>query len=150
MFSIDDKLHTEKKQNYIAEVKSGNSTKYLSYDKNKPRNEIKTTGDIIPCLNFENKREIIYITGKSGSGKSYLTNLMAEQYHKQHPKRPIFYITKVQYEKGDPSLNMDLYIMVDLDKFLDLIRAGEAPKEDFTDSLIINSSVLSVEQLSKI
>lgn len=145
MFRIHEKLDKNKLSNYIAEVKSGNSTKYLSYDKTQNRNEIKTDGDFIPCFNFEDKREIIYITGKSGSGKSYLCNQMAEQYHKLYPKRPIFYITKVKYEKGDPSLNMDLYIMVDLNKFLNLIRANQAPKEDFTDSLIIFDDLASVK-----
>jgi len=144
MFSIDKQFQKNKAEKYIGEIKNNNKTEYLAYDKNLKNNVLKTDNEIIPCMNFCDKREIIYITGKSGSGKSYLTNQLANQYHKQHSDRIIYYVTKVKYEQGDISLDKDLYIFVDITKFLNIIRQDDCPKEDFANSLVIFDDISSV------
>lgn len=43
----------------------------------------------------QKERQILYITGASGSGKSYYTYLYCEQYRKQYPKNPIYLISSI-------------------------------------------------------
>ena len=47
----------------------------------------------IPDKNIE--RSIRYVTGASGSGKSYWTKNYAEEYHKIFPKRDIYMISSL-------------------------------------------------------
>jgi hypothetical protein len=47
-----------------------------------------------------NDSERIYIAGKAGSGKSYLTALYAYEYHTMYPKNKIFIFTKHNQEKN--------------------------------------------------
>lgn len=57
-----------------------------------------SSGIIIPIPDIESER--IYIAGKSGSGKSFLTALYAREYHEMFPKRKIYIFTKHQKEKA--------------------------------------------------
>lgn len=41
------------------------------------------------------KREVFYIAGASGSGKSYIARSIAEFYHKLHPDRDIYLLSKL-------------------------------------------------------
>lgn len=50
--------------------------------------------NLIPSAD-ENKRNIWYIAGASGSGKSYIAKQIAENYHKMYPERPIYIISKL-------------------------------------------------------
>ena len=96
--------------------------------------EIKLTDNrkfqIIPDIS--QARNIHYISGASGSGKSYWTRFYADQYRKLYPKRSIFLIS---------SLTEDTSI----DKIKDLKRIKLTPEflndtieaEDFADSLVI-------------
>ena len=43
----------------------------------------------------QKERSILYVTGASGSGKSYYTYLYCEQYRKMYPKNPIYLISSV-------------------------------------------------------
>jgi hypothetical protein len=56
-------------------------------------NEIKLTkkNEILkPYPNISRERDILYITGSSGSGKSFYTRQYIENYHKEYPKRPVY------------------------------------------------------------
>jgi hypothetical protein len=85
----------------------------------------------IPDKNIE--RSIRYVTGASGSGKSYYTKLYAEEYHRIYPKRDIYMISSL---RDDPSIDKLKYIKrlkIHEPAFLnDDISAG-----DFKDSLVI-------------
>jgi len=85
----------------------------------------------IPDKNIE--RSIRYVTGASGSGKSYYTRAYAEEYHRVYPKRDVYVISSL---KDDPTLDKLKYlkrIKIHEPAFInDDIQAG-----DFKDSLVI-------------
>lgn len=103
-------------------------TAKTSYD------DIKLTGEekfqIIP--NPETERQIFYITGRSGSGKSFFTLNYCIEYRKMFPKREVYLFSALTEDKT-------------LDKFKGLKRiklSEEFCSEDFTaqdfkDSLVI-------------
>ena len=45
------------------------------------------------AINKQTERQIAYVTGQSGSGKSYYTAQLAQEYHKAYPKRPVYVIS---------------------------------------------------------
>lgn len=85
-----------------------------------------------PVPDKKSERSIRYVTGASGSGKSYYTKMYADEYHRMYPKREIYILSSI---KTDPTL----------DKIKDLHRIkleGEflteaLTAEDFKDSLVI-------------
>lgn len=93
-----------------------------------------------PGSNFElmpskdpNKREIWYIAGASGSGKSYIAKHIAEQYRKFYPKRTIYLVSKL---KEDATLDA----MVPPPIRLSPDKLVEKPVDDieiFRDCLVI-------------
>jgi hypothetical protein len=87
---------------------------------------------IIPCK--ETERQIIYISGQSGAGKSYNTSKYAEEYHKMYPKRNIYLFSLVQ---DDPSLNHKFIKRIDLRKILN----ADLVLEDFKNTLIIMDDI---------
>ena len=114
----------------------GKRTLYLS---DKPVedgvNELKTKGDFtiqhIPDRNTE--RSVLYITGQSGSGKSFYTKNYIEQYRKMFPKNEVFMFSSLA---DDPTL--------DKFKFMKRIKIKEQPflnseleTGDFAKSLCI-------------
>jgi len=78
------------------------------------------------------ERSIRYVTGASGSGKSYYTKAYADEYHRLYPKRDIYIISSIKEDKT-------------IDKIKDLKRiklegeflTSELTAEDFKDSLLI-------------
>lgn len=78
-----------------------------------------------------NERQILYITGASGSGKSYYVNKYANEYKKKFKNNPIYLFSSVQ---DDTSLKIPNLKRVRLDEnFLSTdLTAG-----DFKDSLVI-------------
>jgi hypothetical protein len=80
----------------------------------------------------QKERQILYITGASGSGKSYYTYLYCEQYRKQNPKNPIYLISSINDDSS-------------IDKIKGLKRFDLNPKfietaigvEDFRNSMVI-------------
>jgi len=80
----------------------------------------------------QKERQILYITGASGSGKSYYTYLYCEQYKKLFPKNPIYLISSINDDSS-------------IDKIKGLKRFDLNPKfiethigvEDFKNSMVI-------------
>lgn len=80
----------------------------------------------------QKERQILYVTGASGSGKSYYTYLYCEQYRKQYPKNPIYLISSINDDSS-------------IDKIKGLKRFDLNPKfmetdfrvEDFKNSMVI-------------
>ena len=54
----------------------------------------ESTFQVIPSPD-PTKRDIFYIAGASGSGKSYMAKGIAEMYQKFHPGRPVYLISKL-------------------------------------------------------
>jgi hypothetical protein len=86
-----------------------------------------------PVPDKKTERKISYVTGASGSGKSYWTRNYAEEYHRLYPKRDVYVISSL---KEDPTL--------DKLKFLKRLKIHEGAfltddigAEDFKDALVI-------------
>jgi len=86
--------------------------------------------ELLPSPNPKT-REIFYIVGQSGSGKSYVAKGIAEYYHKLYPNRGIYLISKLE---KDETLDALPYLKrIDIQSFVD-----EYPDlEEFKDCLTI-------------
>ena len=73
------------------------------------------------------KREVWYIAGASGSGKSYIAKGLAEKYHKLFPQRPIYLVSKLA--EDDTLDNMKGYKLIRLN----LEKIAENPMKDLED-----------------
>lgn len=78
----------------------------------------------------ERERDVLYIVGASGSGKSFYANKFISEYHLMYPKRPIFLFSVFDDDKSLTSKNITK-IKLD-DKFINT----ELMLEDFAESLI--------------
>lgn len=87
------------------------------------------------------QRSVIVIFGKSGSGKSVLTNRICELYHSMNTDKKIYFVSNNNYMK-DTSLNHDLYEFINLNH---LIKRFSNPVEmekfrngdEFDNSLMV-------------
>ena len=50
--------------------------------------------------NKKKERFVSYVSGQAGSGKSYFTNKLAEEYHSMYPKRPIYLFSLLTEDKS--------------------------------------------------
>lgn len=82
--------------------------------------------------NSERERDILYITGASGSGKSHFTRKYLEQYHRKYPKREIFLFSSLS---DDTTLDALKYIK--RIKLSDELINDDLTAKDFKDSLVI-------------
>ena len=98
-----------------------NGVKQLKLDKE---------GKYIHIPNTSQERDILYITGPSGSGKSWYANTYIKNYKKAHPKNEIYIFSPVL---EDESLEKDIK-RVKIDKTLisDPVKIGE-----LAESLVI-------------
>ena len=82
-------------------------------------------------------REVLYINGASGMGKSWLINSFAKIYHVYYPDNKIFFLTMNDFE-ADRSLDHKLYTKVDMNEFLEQMDTkgenGETGLEEFSKS----------------
>ena len=67
----------------------GKKTIYVSDDKSGEMT-IKSKDILMPAIDKNTEREIVYISGASGSGKSYVCKRYIEQNHKAYPKRNVY------------------------------------------------------------
>ena len=101
-----------------------------------PTNELslRDNPDLVfqPIPNPETERQILYITGSSGSGKSYFTRKYCNEFAKLFPKRNIYLFSSIQDDDS-----------IDAIKGLNRIKLTPAfldeswEIEDFRDSLVI-------------
>jgi hypothetical protein len=100
----------------------------------KTYNEITLTGDEeFQCIpNPETERQILYITGRSGSGKSYYTLHYCLEYKKMYPKRDIYMFSAL----GEDS-TIDKLKGLKRIKLSDDFCNEEITSEDFKNSMVI-------------
>jgi hypothetical protein len=79
------------------------------------------------------KREIWYIAGASGSGKSYIAKRLAEQYMKQFPERTVYLVSKLDEDSTLDSMKKKP-VRLDASK---LVETPVKDLEALRDSLII-------------
>lgn len=90
-----------------------------------------STFSLLPT-NDKKARDVFYICGPSGSGKSYVAKGIAQEYHNLHPDRTIYLVSKLT---EDSTLDKLKYLVR-----LDPEKLRESPLEDLkqlTESLVI-------------
>lgn len=83
------------------------------------------------------ERQILYITGASGSGKSFFSRMFIEDYKKAYPKRPIWVLSSLL---EDPTLDKLKYIKrikIMEQKFMDT----DLTAQNFEQSLVLFDDV---------
>jgi hypothetical protein len=92
------------------------------------------------CPVKQKERDILYIAGQSGSGKSYFSNQYIKEYKKLHPKNKVFLFS---VHESDKSLSDKNFLKIPLDAdFLSL----PLTKEDFTNSLTLFDDIDSMKK----
>lgn len=91
-------------------------------------------------VNTNTERQIIYIAGASGSGKSFWARRYIEAYQKAYPKRQVFVFSALT---DDPSIDKikDLQRV----KLTDAILQDDLPSSEFADSLVLFDDVDSIQ-----
>jgi len=104
-------------------------------DLDNPMNKIvltKTFETIQQIPNKQQERQILYITGASGSGKSYYTQLYCSEYKKLFPKNEIYLFSSINEDSSiDKIKGLQRFILDDA--FL----KEEIIAEDFKNSMVI-------------
>lgn len=116
-------------------------------DLDNPMNKIVLTKSFETIQQIPNKqqeRQILYITGASGSGKSYYTQLYCNEYKKLYPKNEIFLFSSINEDSSiDKIKGLQRFILDD-----SFIRENIGA-EDFKDSMVIfdDTDVISNKML---
>ena len=95
--------------------------------RDKPDNHFQ----LIP--NTEQERQILYITGSSGSGKSYFTKKYCKEFARVFPKRPIYLISSVEKDESVDDIKNLKRLKLKSKEFLE----EEFVIDDFKDCLVI-------------
>jgi len=84
----------------------------------------------------QRERSVLFVSGMSGSGKSFFSARFISEYHKMYKKRPIYVFS---YFQKDPSLDSLKYLKrIPLnDKFINI----ELSLDDFQDSLVLMDDI---------
>lgn len=82
--------------------------------------------------NKKTERQILYITGASGSGKSYYTKMYCDEYRKMFPKNPIYLISSINEDSSIDKVKNMKRIRLSNDFLTTDLQA-----DDFKDSLVI-------------
>lgn len=79
-------------------------------------------------------REVWYIAGPSGSGKSYIAKGLVERYRKQFPDRDVFLVSKLKEDETLDNTKGGPLIRLDLEK---LVAMPPENLDDMTDCMIV-------------
>lgn len=137
------KLTYEPKGDVLAIVKKGKKAEaVLSIAENarSGTSELKLDGNekFEPCPNTNKERDVLYIFGQSGSGKSFYVQMYANNYRQLFPKNNIFVFSTLDSDKeGLDKIKGIKRIKLDAEFINDEI----IPTVDFTDSLVIFDDV---------
>jgi len=129
-------------------IKIKNKVKPISLTQTNGTDEIEIkTGVMQHTPNKNKERDILYISGQSGSGKSYYTFDYATQYQKMYPKRDVFLFSSVNDVSTIDKIKHLKKIDIRKPEFIGM----DIPLEEFRDSLVIFDDVDSIhdKQLKK-
>jgi len=82
--------------------------------------------------NITTERQILYVTGASGSGKSYFTKAFTDQYKKIYPKREVYLFSSISDDSSIDKVKNLKRIKLTPEFLMEEITA-----QDFKDSLVI-------------
>ena len=111
-----------------------NGNKKLVRKTNELRIDDKSQFEIVPFFDDETKRQIHYLSGQAGAGKSYIAKSLLKYYHMFIPKKRVLVITPVQetnptYLKYGNFIDIDKLVAVDRnDSYDDLMRKYKEEK----------------------
>lgn len=114
--------------------------KFLSIERSKDNvedylTELKLTKPkerIQQIPNKKTERQILYITGASGSGKSYYTKAYCDEYKKIYPKNPVYLISSINEDSSIDKVKGLKRMKLDNDLLMTDLKA-----DDFKDSMVI-------------
>lgn len=89
-----------------------------------------------PLPSAGSQREVIYVSGASGSGKSYFTKCYTKMWQKMHPEKDVYIFSKIQDDESLQGIKEPYYIPIDESLILDPINL-----QDMRDSLVILDDV---------
>jgi len=100
-------------------------------DYTKPFSRLHIDGKFQQVPDPDTERQILYITGASGSGKSTYTKNYIKQYKKMYPKRPVYLFSALKEDESLDEINPERIVIDD--------SLVEQPllAEDFKDSCVI-------------
>jgi hypothetical protein len=105
-------------------------------DRNHSPSDIKLEGEskfeVLPSIDPE-KRQVFYIAGQSGSGKSYFCRKLCEKYAKLFPNRSIYLISKLQHDDTLDSMTIGRPKRISLDSLVEDYPA----LEEFEDCMVV-------------
>lgn len=96
---------------------------------------IKDKGVIMPLPNTQ-KREILYVAGPMGSGKSYYTGKYLESFRKLFPKKKMFLFSRVEQDESLDKIKGLKRIKLD-DLNPDDFKNGFDSKKDLNNSMVV-------------
>ena len=143
----DDKKKKSKSNSgrnlYVADNKTATNegVRYPEYDIELPSNQ-----RFQYCVDKNIERQIVYIAGASGSGKSYWCKQFLAEYHKVYPSRSIYMFSAL-----DSDITLDSLKYMERVKISDELLNEDFKSEDFADSLCIfdDCDALSNKKLRK-
>ena len=103
--------------------------------------ELKDSGQFGIAVDPNTERQIIYMSGCSGCGKSYYSKQYIEQYKKTFKDRPVYIISSLTSDKTLDSIKGLQRIRVD-----DSLITDPLSCEDFRDSLILIDDIEMISE----
>lgn len=100
------------------------------------------------CRKTQKDRAMVYLSGSSGAGKTFVVNQYCELYKKIKKENQIYFLSKNNW-RIDESLNHDIYNFVDVDKFIEYYTEEENVKE-FEQTLEYNNSLFVFDDIGSL
>ena len=99
----------------------------------------KSGGKFEPTPDTTHERDILYVSGPSGSGKSFYSKLFIKNYIKAFPKNEIYMFSKLRSDSSLDDIKKIQRIRIDDDLITDPFEA-----KDFSDCLVIFDDIDSI------
>jgi hypothetical protein len=116
-------------------AKTGNKTLHLTdkEDEDGFTSIQLKSGEFTLVPDKTSERTIFYITAPSGSGKSFLSKEIIQEYHKMYPKRDVYVFSSLESDSTIDSLKYIKRIKINKPEFMEM----ELTAQDFKDSLVL-------------
>jgi len=104
-------------------------------DVNHSMNELKLTKDVdvFQLIPSDRERDILYITGQSGSGKSWFAKNYINEYKKVHPKNEIYLFSSISEDESIDSIKGLKRVDINDPDFIE----EDIELDEFKNSLVI-------------
>ena len=145
----DNSIALVRKVNKIdGKISKKSNPNYLEYVQNGDQNfNCKSSERLFPLCNIVGEREIVYITGASGSGKTYFANKYIMNYHKIYPENKLIYLSNNDID-NDKSVEMPhLYTVLKPDDLVNyMIDNYDEAKvmKTFSNSIILCDDLMNI------